>query len=113
MRTRDLAMPKITFIDFSGTVRIVEGEVGASVMETAIKNGVPGINAECGGACSCSTCHVYVGEAWQKAAGTPGPIEEDMLDFAVDLRPNSRLSCQIEVTEVLDGMVVNTPERQP
>jgi 2Fe-2S ferredoxin len=106
-------MPKITYVDSSGTVRTVEGEVGATVMETAIKNGVPGINAECGGACSCSTCHVYVDEAWEKAAGMPGPIEEDMLDFALDLRPNSRLSCQIEVTEALDGLVVNTPERQP
>jgi 2Fe-2S ferredoxin len=106
------AMPKITYIDFAGTARTVEGELGATVMETAIKNDVPGINAECGGACSCSTCHVYVGEAWEKAAGTPGPIEEDMLDFALDLRPNSRLSCQIEVTEALDGLVVNTPERQ-
>src|SRR5687768_13939657 len=79
---RSRSMPKITYIDFNGTPRTVEGEVGATLMETAIKNGVPGINAECGGACSCSTCHVYVDEAWEKAAGTPGPIEEDMLDFA-------------------------------
>lgn len=105
-------MPKITYIEFDGTPRTVEGEVGSTLMETAIKNSVPGINAECGGACSCSTCHVYVDEAWEKATGTPGPIEEDMLDFAVDLRPNSRLSCQIEVTEALDGLTVRTPERQ-
>jgi 2Fe-2S ferredoxin len=106
-------MPKITFIDFSGTAHTVEGEVGSTVMETAITNQIPGINAECGGACSCATCHVYVDEAWQKSTGTAGPIEEDMLDFAIDLQPNSRLSCQIEVTEALDGLVVTTPERQP
>jgi 2Fe-2S ferredoxin len=81
-------------------------------METAIKNGIPGIEAECGGACSCSTCHVYVGEGWREATGEPAPMEEDMLDFAVDVRPNSRLSCQIKITEALDGLVVTTPERQ-
>jgi 2Fe-2S ferredoxin len=105
-------MPKITYIDSSGTARTVEGEVGATVMETAIKNSVPGIEAECGGACSCSTCHVYVDAAWKEATGEPGPMEEDMLDFAFDVRPTSRLSCQIKVTAELDGLVVNTPERQ-
>jgi ferredoxin, 2Fe-2S len=105
-------MPKITYIDSSGTARSVEGEVGATVMETAIKNSVPGIEAECGGACSCSTCHVYVDEAWRPATGEPSPMEEDMLDFAFDVRPNSRLSCQIKVTEQLDGLTVTTPERQ-
>jgi 2Fe-2S ferredoxin len=81
-------------------------------METAIKNGVPGIEAECGGACACSTCHVYVDEAWRAATGEPAPMEEDMLDFAFDVRPNSRLSCQIKVTDALDGLKVTTPERQ-
>ena len=105
-------MPKITYIDSSGTARSVEGEVGATVMETAIKNSVPEIEAECGGACSCSTCHVYVDDAWRAATGEPSPMEEDMLDFAFDVRPNSRLSCQIKITEELDGLTVTTPERQ-
>lgn len=105
-------MPKITYIDSSGTARTVEAEIGATIMETAIKNSVPGIEAECGGACSCSTCHVYVAEAWKQATGEPSPMEEDMLDFAFDVRPTSRLSCQIKVTEALDGLTVTTPERQ-
>ena len=105
-------MPKITYIDNSGTSRTVEAEVGATVMETAIKNGVPGIEAECGGACACATCHVYVDEAWRDKTGDPAAMEQDMLDFAYDVRPNSRLSCQIKVTAALDGLVVTTPERQ-
>ncbi len=105
-------MPKITFIDHNGTVRTVEGEVGATVMETAVRHGIPGIDAECGGACACATCHVYVDDAWREAAGAPSSMEEDMLDFAFDVRPNSRLSCQIRVKAELDGLVVTTPERQ-
>lgn len=105
-------MPKITFIDHNGTARAVEGEIGATVMETAIRHGVPGIDAECGGACACATCHVYVDDAWREAAGAPSGMEEDMLDFAFDVRPNSRLSCQIRVKAELDGLVVTTPERQ-
>jgi 2Fe-2S ferredoxin len=105
-------MAKITYIDAAGVARTVEGEVGSTVMETAIKNGVPGIEAECGGACACSTCHVYVDEAWREKTGEPSPMEEDMLDFAFEVKPNSRLSCQIKVTEALDGLVVTTPERQ-
>jgi len=105
-------MVKITFIDAQGAARTVEGEVGSTVMETAIKNGVPGIEAECGGACACSTCHVYVDETWRAKVGEPSPMEEDMLDFAYDVKPNSRLSCQIKVSEALDGLTVHTPERQ-
>jgi 2Fe-2S ferredoxin len=107
-----MSMPKITYIDFSGAARSVESDVGQTVMEAAIKNNIPGIEAECGGGCSCSTCHVYVDEAWKEATGEPTPMEEDMLDFAFDVRPNSRLSCQIKVTQALDGLVVTTPERQ-
>jgi 2Fe-2S ferredoxin len=81
-------------------------------METAIKNDIPGIEAECGGACACATCHVYVDEAWFDITGGPSPMEEDMLDFGYDVRANSRLSCQIKVTEALDGLIVTTPERQ-
>lgn len=105
-------MPKITYIDAHGESRTVEGAVGATVMETAIRNEVPGIEAECGGACACATCHVYVDEAWVAKTGGPEPMEEDMLDFASDIRPNSRLSCQIRIRPELDGLVVRTPIRQ-
>ncbi len=105
-------MPKITYIDSAGTERVVEAENGSTVMESAIKNGVPGIEAECGGACACATCHVYVDEAWREVTGEPSPMEEDMLDFGYDVRPNSRLSCQIKVSDALDGLVVRTPDRQ-
>lgn len=108
----ELAMVNITYIDFDGTSRTVEGEVGATVMETAIRNEVPGITAECGGACACATCHVYVDEAWKDATGEPSAMEEDMLDFASDVRPTSRLCCQIRVAPELDGLVVRTPARQ-
>ena len=105
-------MANITFIDPDGTARTVDGELGSTVMETAIKNNVPGIEAECGGACACATCHVYVDDAWRAAVGDPSPMEEDMLDFGYDVKPNSRLSCQIKVTAELDGLVLRVPERQ-
>src|SRR5205823_1130066 len=105
-------MPKITYIDHAGTARTVEGEIGSTVMETAIKHGIPGIEAECGGACACATCHVHVDEAWRAVVGEPSPMEEDMLDFGYDVQANSRLSCQIKVTSELEGLVVRTPERQ-
>ena len=91
-------MAKITFIDPSGTAHTVDGEIGSTVMETAIRNNIAGIEAECGGACACATCHVYVDEAWREKTGEPSPMEEDMLDFGYDVRPNSRLSCQIKVS---------------
>jgi len=105
-------MPQITFVDHAGEKRSVAGDIGATVMEAAIKNGVPGIVAECGGACACATCHVYVDEQWMAAVGEPSHMEEDMLDFAFDVRPTSRLSCQIKITGELDGLTVTTPERQ-
>jgi 2Fe-2S ferredoxin len=105
-------MAKITFIEHNGTARTVEAENGSTVMEAAIRNSVPGIEAECGGACACATCHVYVDEAWQGVVGSPAPPEEDMRDLAFDVRANSRLSCQIKVSDALDGLVVRTPERQ-
>jgi 2Fe-2S ferredoxin len=105
-------MPKITYIDASGTGRTVDAEVGSTVMETAIRNNIPGIEAECGGACACATCHVYVDEAWREKTGGPSPMEEDMLDFGYDVRENSRLSCQIKVTDDLDGLIVRTPDKQ-
>ena len=105
-------MAQLTFIDFSGTAREVQAENGSTVMEAAIKNGIPGIEAECGGACACATCHVYVDDAWTDIVGKPTSMEEDMLDFAYDVRPVSRLSCQLRVSDALDGLVVHTPERQ-
>ena len=105
-------MARVTFIGSDGTRYEVQAENGSTVMENAIRNGVPGIEAECGGACACATCHVYVSEEWRPVTGSPEPMEEDMLDFAYDLRPNSRLSCQIQVTDELDGLVVTVPPRQ-
>jgi ferredoxin, 2Fe-2S len=105
-------MPKITYIEHDGTERTVDAEVGATVMETAIRNNVPGIVAECGGACSCATCHVHVDEGWSEKVGPPSPMEEDMLDFAFDVKPTSRLSCQIKVSDELDGLIVRTPSQQ-
>ena len=105
-------MPKITYVDRAGTERTVEGSVGATVMETALRNNVPGIDAECGGACACATCHVYVADAWIEVVGKAADMEQDMLDFASDVRENSRLSCQIKITPALDGLVVTTPAQQ-
>ncbi len=105
-------MTKITFVDASGQSRTVEAEDGSTVMETALKNSIPGIEAECGGACACATCHVYVGESWVERLGKAEQMEEDMLDFAFDVRPTSRLSCQIKVRPDIDGLTVSTPEKQ-
>jgi ferredoxin, 2Fe-2S len=105
-------MASITFIDSSEESRTVDADIGSTVMEAAIRNGIPEIEAECGGACSCATCHVYVDDAWSDKVGGPSPMEEDMLDFAFDVRPTSRLSCQIKVSDGLDGVVLRTPARQ-
>ena len=105
-------MPKITFISASGESRTVDAQVGATVMETALRNSIPGIEAECGGACACATCHVYVAPEWTEKTGKASSMEEDMLDFAFEVRPNSRLSCQIKVSDELDGLVVTTPAKQ-
>ncbi|MEL6751458.1 MAG: 2Fe-2S iron-sulfur cluster-binding protein [Pseudomonadota bacterium] len=105
-------MPKITYIANDGTTFDIDAATGTTVMENAIKNNVPGIEAECGGACACATCHVYVDDAWTAKTGSAEAMEEDMLDFAYDLQPNSRLSCQIKITDELDGLIVRVPERQ-
>ena len=105
-------MPKITYITHDGKSHEIEAAVGTTVMENAIKNSVPGIEAECGGACACATCHVYVDSAWQDKVGKPDIMEEDMLDFAYEAKEGSRLSCQVKVTADLDGLVVHVPERQ-
>ena len=105
-------MAKITFIQHDDTEQTIDGLPGMSVMETAIKNLVPGIDADCGGACACATCHVYVEPEWKDKVGARNPMEEDMLDFAFDVRDSSRLSCQIKVTPGLDGLRVRVPEKQ-
>ena len=105
-------MPRITYIEFDGREHVVEVKSGLSVMEGAIRNNVPGIDADCGGACACATCHVYVDEAWTEKTGSASAMEESMLDFADAVEPNSRLSCQIRVTDELDGLVVRLPESQ-
>lgn len=105
-------MPKITFIEFNGTEHVVEAEEGNSVMMTALDNLVPGIDADCGGECSCATCHVIVSDDWMEKVGQPSANEESMLDLNPDRQQNSRLSCQIAVKDSLDGLVVNLPEFQ-
>ena len=105
-------MPKIKYIEHSGKEHEIEVPNGWSVMEGAVKNLVPGIDADCGGACACATCHVYVDQAWLAKLTPKQDMEETMLDFAQDLEPNSRLSCQIKVTPELDGLVVRMPKSQ-
>lgn len=105
-------MAKITYLTHDGQSHVVDAPNGTTVMENAVKNSVPGIEAECGGACACATCHVYVDDAWTEKVGGPDVMEEDMLDFAWEGKPSSRLSCQIKVTDELDGLVVHVPERQ-
>jgi 2Fe-2S ferredoxin len=105
-------MAKITYIEFDGTEHVVDVKPGLSVMEGAVKNNIPGIDADCGGACACATCHVYVDAAWADKTGTKSAMEESMLDFAENVEETSRLSCQIKVSDALDGLVVRMPESQ-
>ena len=105
-------MAKITYIEHDGTEHVVDADAGMSVMEAAIRNMVPGIDADCGGACACATCHVYVDPAWTEKTGERSSMEESMLDFASDVEDSSRLSCQIKVNDALDGLVVRMPENQ-
>jgi len=105
-------LAKITYIEFDGTEHTADVKPGLSVMEGAIRNNIPGIDADCGGACACATCHVYVDGAWRAATGERSAMEDSMLDFAENVADNSRLSCQIRVTDALDGLVVRMPESQ-
>lgn len=105
-------MPTVTYIEHDGTEHRIDLEEGHSVMRGAVDNGVPGIDADCGGECACATCHVYVEEPWLAQTGTPGEQEASMLSFAATAQPNSRLSCQITMTSALDGLVVRLPEAQ-
>jgi ferredoxin, 2Fe-2S len=107
-------LPKVTFVSPDGSERVIDATIGASVMVTAVQNGVPGIVAECGGNSSCATCHVYVREEFQPLVGLPTGIEDDLLDLAVtERRTGSRLSCQVPMTEPLDGLTVDIPPVQP
>lgn len=107
-------MSKVIYIDSTGRRHTVDATIGDTVMATAVKNGVPGIVAECGGNCSCATCHVWVSGEFAPLVGGPGDMEEDLLDMGVsERRDTSRLSCQIRVTEDLDGLTVEIPPEQP
>ncbi|CAL1693019.1 Ferredoxin-6 [Brevundimonas subvibrioides] len=105
-------MPIITFLESDGQEHVVDAKAGLSVMAAAVRNNVPGIDADCGGACACATCHVYIDNAWVEATGRPSDQEASMLEFADDVRPTSRLSCQISLSPALDGMIVRLPEEK-
>ena len=105
-------MPTITYIEHDNTAHSVEVAEGLSVMEGAVNNAVPGIDADCGGACACATCHVYIDPAWDHLTGEKNESEASMISFANGVEPNSRLSCQIKVTAELDGLVVRMPAGQ-
>ena len=105
-------MPKITYIEHNGKSHTIEVASGLSIMEGAVQNNIPGIDADCGGSMACATCHVYVKEEWFNKLPKKEDGEEDMLDMAFEPKKNSRLSCQLMVTEQLEGLVVNLPEKQ-
>ena len=105
-------MPKITYIEHNGKSHTLEVANGLTVMEGAVQNNIPGIDADCGGSCACATCHVYVDEKWYDKLPKKENTEEDMLDMAFEYKPLSRLSCQINVSDELDGLVVKMPSKQ-
>lgn len=105
-------MPLVKYIEHDGTEHELEVEVGESVMQAAVDNMVNGIVAECGGSCVCATCHCYVDEIWYEKSGEVDAMEKGMIELTADPRPNSRLSCQIIMTDELDGLVVRLPESQ-
>jgi len=105
-------MPKITYIEHNGKSHTIEVPKELSVMEGALQNNIPGIDADCGGACACATCHVYVDEKWFDKLQKKEDAEQDMLDMAFEPKKNSRLACQITATDELDGLVVKVPSKQ-
>ena len=105
-------MPKITYIDSTGERRTIDIEKGLTVMEGAVQNQIPGIDADCGGGMACATCHVYVKEEWLNKLPKVEDAEQDMIDMAFEPKKNSRLSCQLIVSDELDGLVVTTPSKQ-
>jgi ferredoxin, 2Fe-2S len=113
MKFKDsVPMPKITFVAFDGTEHTVEGQVGESVMRSALANNIPGIDADCGGQCACATCHVFVDDRWLGLTGTASEDESRLLEFSSTVQDNSRLSCQITIRDDLDGLVVRLPQSQ-
>ena len=105
-------MPRVTYVEYNGREHGIELEAGLSVMQGAIDNNIPGIDADCGGECACATCHVFVPEEWLAKCGTPDEQEASMLGFAATAQPNSRLACQITMSDALDGLMVHMPEAQ-
>jgi ferredoxin, 2Fe-2S len=105
-------MPRVYFQDVRGETKTISTRGGLTLMEVAVQNNVSGIDAECGGACACATCHVYVDDAWRDVVGRPGLQESELLDGLERRRPNSRLSCQIKFVDELDGLIVTMPEKQ-
>ncbi len=105
-------MPKVTFIAHNGTRHDVQATSGLSLMRAAVDNNVPGIDGDCGGQCACATCHVFVDAPWAELTGLRTEREDEMLNFAAELRDSSRLACQIELSDALDGLVVSMPEGQ-
>ena len=105
-------MTKITYIEHNGKSHTIDVENGLTVMEGAVQNNIPGIDADCGGSMACATCHVYVKEDWFNKVPSKTEGEDDMLDQAYEPKPNSRLSCQLIVSDELDGLIVNLPEKQ-
>lgn len=105
-------MTRIVFVSADGQSTTLDAPDGLSVMECARRANLPGIVAECGGACACATCHVYIDTPWRAAVGEATGMERDMLEFAEDVRENSRLSCQVKVVSELDGLTVHLPEAQ-
>lgn len=105
-------MGRVTYIEFNGTEHPIDLEDGLSVMEGAVSNGIPGIDADCGGMCACATCHVHLSAEWYAKVGAPGEQEDEMLELAPERHEHSRLSCQITMSPELDGLVVQMPEAQ-
>ncbi len=105
-------MPRITLVEFTGERHTIDADSGVSLMQNAINEAIPGIDGDCGGGAACGTCHCFVAAEWQDSTGSADPIEESMLGMRPDRAPNSRLSCQIAITDAMDGMVVHLPEFQ-
>lgn len=105
-------MGQVTYVEFDGTAHQVDVDDGMSIMEGAVQNGVPGIDADCGGQCACATCHVHIAADWLGQVGTPGEMEDELLNLAPERDDASRLSCQIVMSPALDGLVVRMPESQ-
>ena len=105
-------MPQVTFVNFDGKEYVLDVENGTNLMQAALDNGVPGILGDCGGGCACATCDVFVDPAWSERSGKPSELEADLLDGLLDPQPTSRLSCQVIVSDDLDGIVVRLPKSQ-